>query len=62
MRQHQLQLACGAGALEMSAKDISMRKNLSAPAIIGEAAILNKELPELATRRAPALWQGPSTP
>ena len=46
----------------MSAKDISIRKNLSAPAIIGEAAILNKEMPELATRQASALWQGTGMP
>ena len=55
-------LACVAGALEMSAKDISIRKNLSAPAIIGEADILNKEMPELSTRHASALWQATSTP
>lgn len=42
---------CGvAGVLEMTAKSSSLRKCLSAPAIIGEAAILNKHLPELSTR------------
>ena len=47
-RSHESELC--AGVLEMSGSHTQRKKCLAAPAIVGEAAILTKQMPELSSR------------